>query len=1808
MKKGWTLFLFWLLFIAANALDRASSPFEVSDAQGEMTELTFRLPVCDIENIHNANGDFQKISSPMAGSTETQGMPEVPVFSTFVAIPHHGSVSIDVVDSDETFLTDVRPAPYQGEESSTRGFVIDNTYYSSGNLFPAVTATISEPMVMRDYRVAQVTINPYAYDPTTGRTIRRDRVRVRVHTSIAPGVNELITDRPHSRDFEPLYRMLIANYDQTRDESGPFQARSMLVIYPENSTLTPLVNEYASWKRNKGFLVTVATTQTTGTSNTAILSYIQSTYNAENPPEYVVIIGDAASGDAIYVPTWYASGSYGEGDHPYACLVGNDLLPEVFVGRISIDSITDFQVFLGKMNIYERQVNTSYLPMFNTSLLVGDTVHSGNSTVETNLYVKERILSYDPDHTFTEMFGDNPDTGAMTQAINTGCLFFSYRGYIGMSGWSPSGLTNNNKLTNAVIITCNTGSFASGESTTEELFRAGTPAAPKGSICSIGMSTSATHTRYNNILHTGIFYGLYSEHMSTMGQAIMAGKLALYNSYASVSMGDVQSFTYWCNLMGDPSLDIWHGEPMTFAVTNSASIPNGQNWLNVNVHDANQNGISDAWVTARNDLGTVLGTGYSDGQGNVTLQFNSVPGTVNLTVTKPDYVPYLGTFTITTTGTLVVNTFPVDDDNSGASEGNGNSIINPGETIETSIIVGNLSATATSALTAVLSSDDEYVQITTGTGTFPSVNASGSSTCAAPFVFTVSPATPNLHQVEFTLTLTDSSDNTYVIPVWLTVQGVDLDVTTVSISDGENNILDPFEVANLQLIVTNHGLTPLTDVWARLETLNDLVGVTDSLAYFGNVNVNGQALCNSNPFEVSTMDQVLPGMQIPMKITFYNSDGYIEEETFSIPIGTVTVHDPLGPDSYGYVCYDNGDTGYIDCPDYEWVEINPSQGGSGTNTGLVDNADEADHITGIDLPFDFKFYGETWNHITVCTNGWIAMGVTEQATFHNWPIPGAKGPSSMVAAMWDDLRTGSGGIFTWYDQANHSFVIEWSHCSSAVNNAEETFEIILYDPAYHATSTFDGPIKIQYAVFNNVDASSTSTFQGNYCTVGLEDQTELVGLEYSYDNEYPTAAKTITNSTALYFTGAPIVYTDSYLSLGNIRTVDHNGNDLIESGETANLAIGLKNIGLSEALSNYGHLTSEDIYTTVIQDTASYPPIASNSWETNNTYFRVRVTPDCPDGHVINFVLNATNADGEWSYPFSLNVHRSTLEMTTAMVSDEAGNNDGIMDPGENIKLIINMFNNTVSPAESIAAVLTSESEFATIITSDGNYGTILPGGNMQRAFDVSIAANAPQQNAIWFRLTLTGPNQDAQVFNFPVGVGYWGFENDFEADNGEFISMTGWQWGEPSIACHSGTHCWATSLLANYGNHISWTLTTQPFFVGAGTSISFWHYFVTEQDHDGGNIRVSTSETPWELITPVDGYNAVASGDNVAIAGEPCFSGNSNGWHRVTVDLSEYAGSEVQIRWLFGSNQSTVDYGWAIDDISVTGGAERTAHIHGQITTDGPAIALSQALLTIGNYSTHPDETGQYDLFVPTGTFDFTASLNGFVSFDNPNMVCEAGANIPLNFSMTYLPPVSDLAYTVTDSNIELTWNYEQAAGRSRNAVRNTAKRTEFQHFNVWRQIGSDTFVKIDSTLTENHISVPIEELFHYRFYVTAMYDEGESAASGIVEYPLTGPVDNTDNTVPAVTRLFGNYPNPFNPETTIAFNLATPGKVGLRVYNIRGELVKTLVNETKTAGHYSVRWNGIDNNNRPVASGVYLYRLETNGTSMTRKALLLK
>ena len=139
---------------------------------------------------------------------------------------------------------------------------------------------------------------------------------------------------------------------------------------------------------------------------------------------------------------------------------------------------------------------------------------------------------------------------------------------------------------------------------------------------------------------------------------------------------------------------------------------------------------------------------------------------------------------------------------------------------------------------------------------------------------------------------------------------------------------------------------------------------------------------------------------------------------------------------------------------------------------------------------------------------------------------------------------------------------------------------------------------------------------------------------------------------------------------------------------------------------------------------------------------------------------------------------------------------------------------------------------------------------------------------------------------------------------------------------------------------------------------------------------------------------------------------------------------------------------------------------------------------------------------------------------------------------------------------------------------------------------------------------TIPRSSLSQYSnalFFVAADYSGLESRRSNFFNtYIFDTP--EIDNAIEKPELEITNYPNPFNPETTISYSISTDSNVAITIYNVKGQKVKTLIENYQIKGKHNVVWNGIDGSGYPVSSGVYFCRIKTENDSQIKKMLLIK
>ncbi|HOH46799.1 MAG TPA: C25 family cysteine peptidase, partial [Candidatus Cloacimonadota bacterium] len=563
------------LLFAQEAIDRTS--FRILEHNDSYIDIEFQTPQWKLETESRGNQTVSKVVIPGANYLFIDEEETLPIFSTAIAIPYTGGAELRVEEQQQSTRSGLQMSFQTAlAEASSQGRLNATTY-------PESSVLISEPKIIRDYRIVTINVMPFQYNRTSGSLTVNESMRIRVNLGGRSSVNEMEAPTQFSSSFEKIYRGLILNYDQVAGRTGTFTNPTLLVVYgySTDSVYLGKVAEYISWKRQKGFNVNSYMAPSSSTSSDAIKTYIQNQYNnASTRPDYIVLIGDV--GTTVNIPTF---SSYV--DYQYTLLAGNDNLGDVVIGRISIESADQLNTYVSKLMAYEKDLDVSAADWLNRMLLVGDTASSGISTIYTNEYVHDVSYYVNPNYTYTEVYNGSPSSTTINAAINQGVSFYNYRGYIGMSGWpsSMSSMYNTNKMFHAVFITCNTGTFGGSTSTTEQVVRYGTAASKSGAITAIGMATSSTHTPMNNCLNVGIFHGIYPLEMRDMGEAMLYGKLYLNLVYGVSNPTQAVNFSQYCNLMGDPTASVYVGVPATFNVTAPSTYLAGSSTMEVLVRD-----------------------------------------------------------------------------------------------------------------------------------------------------------------------------------------------------------------------------------------------------------------------------------------------------------------------------------------------------------------------------------------------------------------------------------------------------------------------------------------------------------------------------------------------------------------------------------------------------------------------------------------------------------------------------------------------------------------------------------------------------------------------------------------------------------------------------------------------------------------------------------------------------------------------------------------------------------------------------------------------------------------------------------------------------------------------------------------------------------------------------------------------------------------------------------------------------------------------------------------------------------------------
>ncbi len=434
-------------------------------------------------------------------------------------------------------------------------------------------------------------------------------------------------------------------------------------------------------------------------------------------------------------------------------------------------------------------------------------------------------------------------------------------------------------------------------------------------------------------------------------------------------------------------------------------------------------------------------------------------------------------------------------------------------------------------------------------------------------------------------------------------------------------------------------------------------------------------------------------------------------------------------------------------------------------------------------------------------------------------------------------------------------------------------------------------------------------------------------------------------------------------------------------------------------------------------------------------------------------------------------------------------------------------------------------------------------------------------------------------------------FCEDFENGLGNWTATGNW-----GIMNYEGSNVLTDSPSGNYSNmqNRSVTLTNPVSLSGIiNPVLSFRCKYELESSYDYVHLEVSANGTNW---TALDSFTGIISS-----------------WVNKNYSLSNYTNGQVYLRFRIQSDWSQTADGIYIDDIAMTG-INTNIPIYGDVTIDG-RINI-QDIAAINEYAIGLDpiielDPRPWDTFrITNADVDNNGSIDSFDSYllckyiYEPDYILPATSGIPEQVTI----PIMNATYENNKLNLHFD-DIDQLKSLVVSTAPNTINQVLHQGitFNhpfvqaVNNNDGSYGFAGYAIDQDSLYIILGTNPQ-NFTLYYTV------NGVAGSQYVNLSDAIDGSDLPKP-FTYLFQNNPNPFNPETTLHFDLAennTP--VTLNIYNLKGQLIRRLVSGVLSSGKHSVVWNGLDDRGKEVSSGVYLYRLNTPNYQQTRKMLLSK
>lgn len=1098
--------------------------YQILESQLQYTRVKIITPEIQISSLENNGTTYQRINLSGFGGTREVGKPEVPQSVQLIAIAPQGSFEINILSTREEELSDyflypAQPSPKRLPDGtiSQLPFIIDSNFYQDDTWYPSQPAIAQEAAILREYRVLPVIICPVQYNPAR-RIIRIIKeMEIEIYQSSPHGINEKSDfERTESIRFQNLYDSFILNYQQFTQLTPGINGMPDMIIITHDQFYNEVL-PFAAWKQQKGVATTVYRLTEIGSNptTTQIKNFIQNLYNiATDKPDYLLLVGDVN-----FIPWFNMSGSMS--DVPYYLLEGNDILPDISGGRISVRTASEANIVFSKLIRYEREPYLANPSWIQSALVINS---SDFQDPTAGFWAKARFQNYgyNPVYHLGDNLG-NATISNVNNAVNSGVSYLYYIGHGSPTSWGTTGFSNSNiiALTNGekqpVIssVACNNADLDEPYDVFAEVWLKNN--LNKGSV-GIMAFTESCSAYEPDTLARGMVRAILSDSITAFGHVIDYGRLHMFQAFGS--SGSMETM-YQSLLVGEPELQVWTRIPQPLTVNYPAAA-----FFNIPfpISVANAQGPLEGVLVCYSDSIGHYARGYTNANGEVLLDPQiSIPVNGKITITHHNYLPHQGSIEILPPQGpyILAEQFVVVDTLS-----NQNRIAEAGEHLFLQLSIKNIGVESAQNVMATISSPDTLLNLLVTQYSFGTVDPSLQKIEGA-FEGLVSVNTPHLYQLPIDVTITADGGYEWNRRLFLTVRKG----AKISVSPLQLNFPPTFLnfTSSLTLIITNSGPDTLFihDIISedpQFYTGNIPTYVAPNMSRSAQIKFTPDSSCNyQSSFNIESSDP--QSFNLTFSVTgsgiyapaISASDSILHKEMtitdsaerviqiinqgmgelhFNAQIAGYNPGGGLegtgGSDNFGHIWIDSNEPSG---PAFAWIDISTS----GIELPFIGSSGISNLIN---IGFPFTFYGQEYSNIRICTNGWMSF-TTYSVSYNNVALPSLLAPRALIAPFWDYLNyTSESKIYV--ENQGSKFVIQYQNVYHALGSGPFTFQVVLYP---------NGNILFQYLHMNgDIDGA----------TVGIQNAEGNDGLLIAYNTSYVEDSLAVLISKHSWLTAEPL--------------------------------------------------------------------------------------------------------------------------------------------------------------------------------------------------------------------------------------------------------------------------------------------------------------------------------------------------------------------------------------------------------------------------------------------------------------------------------------------------------------------------------------------------------------------------------------------------------------------------------------------------------------------------------------------------------------